>query len=147
MLFIRTILAEAFKWKQEYEPKLRIKLKTLFMSNEEKHGHHFDLPLFLICPSNYWLFGGFECRVCKPGASRELGLRPQGLRSFKCSKLIFGNITVVIGPGTNLNIWFLNKRDVLRAVNPLRMIESVFDQHQLIKSTLCTYFEKSIRSV
>ena len=89
----------------------------------------------------------FKLESCEPGASRELGLRPQGLRSFKCSKLIFGNITVVIGPGTNLNIWFLNKRDVLRAVNPLRMIESVCDQHQLIKSTLCTYFEKSIRSV
>ena len=25
---------------------LRMKFKTLFMSDEEKHGHHFDLPLF-----------------------------------------------------------------------------------------------------
>ena len=25
---------------------LRMKFKNLFMSNEEKHGHHFDLPLF-----------------------------------------------------------------------------------------------------
>ena len=23
---------------------LRMKFKTLFMSDEEKHGHHFDLP-------------------------------------------------------------------------------------------------------
>ena len=26
---------------------LRMKFKTLFMSDKEKHGHHFDLPLFL----------------------------------------------------------------------------------------------------
>ena len=26
---------------------LRMKFKTLFMSDEEKHVHHFDLPLFL----------------------------------------------------------------------------------------------------
>ena len=41
---------------------------------------------------------------CKPGASRELDLRPQGLRSSKCSKLIFGNKIVVIG--TNLIFLF-----------------------------------------
>ena len=32
---------------------------------------------------------------CQPGASRELDLRAQGLKSSKCSKLIFGNIIVV----------------------------------------------------
>ena len=61
MLFIRTILTEAFKRKIEKikdgkasklnenmrQFGLRIIFKTLFMSDEEKHDHHFDLPLFL----------------------------------------------------------------------------------------------------
>ena len=40
---------------------------------------------------------------CKPGASRELDLRPQGMRSNKCSKLIFGNIIVVVGHSSSEN--------------------------------------------
>ena len=36
----------------------------------------------------------------------ELDLRPQGLRSSKCSKLIFGNIPIVIG--TNLIFLFFD---------------------------------------
>ena len=39
----------------------------------------------------------FKLASCKPGASRELDLRPQGLRSAKCYKLMFDNIIVVIG--------------------------------------------------
>ena len=43
----------------------RMKFKTLFMSGEEKHGHHFDLPLFFNMLKQFlapaW---GFECRVC-----------------------------------------------------------------------------------
>ena len=46
----------------------------------------------------------FKLLSCKPGASRELDLRPQGLRSSKRSKSIFGNITVVVG--TNLIFLF-----------------------------------------
>ena len=37
----------------------------------------------------------FKLVSCQPGASRELDLRAQGLKSSKCSKLIFGNIIVV----------------------------------------------------
>ena len=32
---------------------------------------------------------------CKPGASRELALRPQGLRSSTVSKLVFSYVIVV----------------------------------------------------
>ena len=41
----------------------------------------------------------FKLMPCKPGASRELDLRPPRpeLRSSKCSKLIFGNKLIVIG--------------------------------------------------
>ena len=57
---------------------LRMKFKTLFMS-DEKHGHHFDLPL-LFNMSNQCLApaGGlslvlsvFKLLSCKPGASGE----------------------------------------------------------------------------
>ena len=36
---------------------LRMNFKTLFMSDEEKHSHHFDFPLlaFLLCPTNYYV--------------------------------------------------------------------------------------------
>ena len=38
---------------------LRMKFITLFMSDEEKHGHHFDLPLFFNIPMqcNFWPLG------------------------------------------------------------------------------------------
>ena len=62
-----------------------MKFKTLFMSDKEKHGHHFDLPLFnmskqLLAPEGL----SAECVQvilvhavsCKAGASRELALRP-----------------------------------------------------------------------
>ena len=49
----------------------------------------------------------FKLVSCKPGASRELDLRPQGLRRSKCSKLIFGNIIVVIG--THLSFLFFEQ--------------------------------------
>ena len=74
---------------------LRMKFKTLFMSGEEKFGHNFDLPLFFNMSKQFLApyILGFECIqdvLCKPGASRKL-------RSSKFSKLIFGNIIVVIG--------------------------------------------------
>ena len=65
-------------------------VKTLFMSDDEKHGHHFDLPLFLDnimsnskqflapVPAGVWVLSVFKLVSCKPGASRELALRPQG---------------------------------------------------------------------
>ena len=50
------------------------------------------------------MLGVFKLVSCKPEASRELALRPQGLRSSKYYKLIFGNITVVRNRETNLII-------------------------------------------
>ena len=40
---------------------LRMKFKTLFMSNEEERGHHFDLPLFLNISKQFLVPGGAEC--------------------------------------------------------------------------------------
>ena len=42
---------------------LCMKLKTLFMSDEEKHGHHFDLPLFFNISMHFLAPGGLsaEC--------------------------------------------------------------------------------------
>ena len=42
---------------------LLMKFETLFMSDEEKNGHHFDLSLFFLCPRilGPW---GYECWVC-----------------------------------------------------------------------------------
>ena len=57
----------------------------------------------------------FKLVSCKPGASRvrELALRlgPQGLRSYKCSKFIFGNIIVVIWDKFAF-FWLLKKSEV-----------------------------------
>ena len=42
---------------------LRMKLKTLFMSDDKKHGHHFNLPLFLNTSKQFLAPGGLsaEC--------------------------------------------------------------------------------------
>ena len=76
--------------------------KTLFMSDEEKHGHHFDLQLFFNISKQFLAPGGLsaDCCVfklvsCKPEASRELALRPQGLRSLTFSKLVFSYVIVI----------------------------------------------------
>ena len=58
------------------------------------------------------MLSSFKLVSCKYEASRELvlgvlALRPQGLRGSKCSKLIFGNIIVVI-----LKLLILNKPEV-----------------------------------
>ena len=45
---------------------------------------------------------------CKPEASRELNLKPQGLRSSKCSELIFGNKSIVIGTDFCFYFIFVN---------------------------------------
>ena len=41
-------MAKPSKWNKNmrYSLGLLMKFKTLSMSDEEKHGHHFDLPLF-----------------------------------------------------------------------------------------------------
>ena len=45
------------------------------MSDEEKQGHHFDLPLLAPGGLNVDM-SVFKLLSCKPGASRELVLRP-----------------------------------------------------------------------
>ena len=43
----------------------RMKFKTLFMSDEEKHDHHFDLQLFFNMPKQFLAPGpGFKCWMC-----------------------------------------------------------------------------------
>ena len=75
--FIKTILAEAFKWEMKKikdgkasklnenmrQFGLRMIFKTLFMSDDEKHGHHFDLPLFFNISKQFLAPGGLsaEC--------------------------------------------------------------------------------------
>ena len=54
------------------------------MSDEKKHGHHFDLPLFFNMSKQFLAPGGLSAegvqvrvmKSCKPGASRELALKP-----------------------------------------------------------------------
>ena len=65
---------------------------------------NFDLLLFFNMSKQFLAPGGLNAECvqfasvsCKPGASRELDLRPQGLRSSKYSKLIFGNVIIVEG--------------------------------------------------
>ena len=41
--------------------RLRMKFKTLFMSDEEKLGHHFDWPLYFNIFKEFLAPGGFEC--------------------------------------------------------------------------------------
>ena len=61
--------------------RLHIKFKTLFMSDEEKHGHNLICHSSLIYPCNFWPLGlsamlsVFKLASCKPEASRELDLR------------------------------------------------------------------------
>ena len=52
-----------------------MELTTLFMSDEEKQGHHFDLPFFFNMSKQYLAAEGlsvFKLVSCKLGASREL---------------------------------------------------------------------------
>ena len=81
-----------------------MKFKTPFMSGEEKHGHHFDLPLFFNMSKNFLVPGRLSAECVQVGvmesAVKTFGAQgdgPQGLRSSKCSKLIFGNVIVDIG--------------------------------------------------
>ena len=39
---------------------LRMKFKTLFMSDKEKHSHHFDLPLFFNIFKQFLAPGGLR---------------------------------------------------------------------------------------
>ena len=57
----------------------------------------------------------FKLVSCKPGASRELDLRPQSLRSSLCSKLIFSNIIVV---REKFDFLLFSEVIRLRAANP-----------------------------
>ena len=54
------------------------------------------------------VFNQFKLVSCKLGASRKLALRPQGLRSYKCYKLIFGSIAVVMYRD-KVYLFFFNK--------------------------------------
>ena len=56
----------------------------------------------------------FKLMSCKPGASRELDLRPPRPEKLdKCSKLIFGNKIIVIrGRDKFYFFCFLNKPEV-----------------------------------
>ena len=59
-----------------------MKCQTPLMSDEEKHGHHFDLPLFFNISMQFLAPGGLSTECvnklvsCNPEASRELALRP-----------------------------------------------------------------------
>ena len=71
-------------------------------------------------------FVSFKYQTPGPPGSSLSG--PQGLRSSKGSKLVFGYVTVVIG--THLFLLVLNNSKVGRAVNfPPKMIEKVCVQH------------------
>ena len=59
--------------KNMHQFRLHMKFKTIFMSNEEKHGHHFDLPLFfnismqIFDPGmGVWVLSVFKLVSCKP---------------------------------------------------------------------------------
>ena len=59
---------------------LRMKLKTLFMSDKEKHGHLYwyvdcRLSKQFLAPVG-WVLSVFKLVSCKHGASRELAVRP-----------------------------------------------------------------------
>ena len=62
MLFIRTILAEAFKLTTRICASLglRLKFKTLFTRDEEKHSYHFDWPLFFNMSKQFLASGGLS---------------------------------------------------------------------------------------
>ena len=94
-----------------------MKFKTLFMSNEEKRGHNFDLPLFFNMSKQFLAPGDLSELtnwVCSSYCHINLGppgwgswlWGPQGLRSSKCS-----NIIVVIG--TNL-IFLVSRKNLFR---------------------------------
>ena len=42
---------------------LHMKFKTLFMSDEEKHAHHSDLPLFLNMSKQFFAPGGLSTEI------------------------------------------------------------------------------------
>ena len=44
-----------------------MKFKTLFMSDEEKHGHHFDLPLFVNISKQFLVPGGLSAECVQVG--------------------------------------------------------------------------------
>ena len=46
---------------------LRMKFKTLFMSDEEKNGHHFDLPLFVNISKQFLAPGGLSAECVQVG--------------------------------------------------------------------------------
>ena len=77
-------------WKeQEYASLgLRMKFKTLFMSDEEKHRHNFYSQLLFNMSKQLLAPRGLSAE-CVMGPSGNWLWGPQGLWSSNCSKLVF----------------------------------------------------------
>ena len=71
-----------------------MKFKTLFLSDAEKHSHHYDLPLFL---KQFLAPGGLRAECVQISVMQTWLGGLKGLKSSKCYKLDVGYITVVIG--------------------------------------------------
>ena len=82
--------------------RLRMKFETLFMSDEEKHGHHFDLSLFFnismqfLAPGGLSVFKLVSCNKPEASSSRELALRPTRPEKLKLCKLVLSYTNHVI---------------------------------------------------
>ena len=73
-----------------------MKFKTRFMSDEEKRGQYFDLPLFFNIYKQFNQFlapGGLSAECVQ--VSVMLTWDPQDLRSSAISKLVFSYVIVV----------------------------------------------------
>ena len=68
-----------------------MKFKTLFMSGEEKHGHHFDLTLFFSMSKQFLAPGGLSAECVQVRVMETWGLqgadseaqRPENLQMVK----------------------------------------------------------------
>ena len=61
--------------------ELRMKFKTLFMSDEEKHGHHFDLPLYFNMIKQFLTPGGLSAECVQVSVKCHVNLGLQGAGS------------------------------------------------------------------
>ena len=62
---------------------LRMKFKTLFMSDKEKHSHHFDLPLFSNMSKQFLAPGGLSAECVEVSVMSTLGLQGAGSEAPK----------------------------------------------------------------
>ena len=60
-----------------------MKFKTLFMSDEEIHGHHFDLPLFLNMSRQFFAPGGLSAEYVQVSVMYTSGLQGAGFETPK----------------------------------------------------------------